>query len=67
MMGGMGFGWFFWIIILVVIIVGIQQFTSRNQYFNNNDSETPLDIIRKRYAKGEITKEEFEEMEKKIK
>lgn len=64
MMGGMGFGWFFWIIILVVIIVGIQQFTSRNQYFNNNGSETPLDIIRKRYAKGEITKEEFE---KKIK
>ena len=67
MMGGMGFGWFFWIIILVIVIVGIQQFTSRNQYFSNNDSETPLDIIRKRYAKGEITKKKIEKMEKKIK
>ncbi len=66
MMGGIGFGWFFWIIIIVVVIVGIQQFTTRNQQFNNQDSETPLDIITKRYAKGEITKEEFEEMKKKI-
>ena len=66
MMGGMGFGWFFWIIIIGVIIWGILQFTNRNQQFNNKDSETPLDIITRRYAKGEITKEEFEEMKNKI-
>ena len=66
MMGGMGFGWFFWIIILGVVIWGILHFSNRNQQFNNQDSETPLDIITKRYAKGEITKEEFEEMKKKI-
>ena len=66
MMGGMGFGWFFWIIILGVVIWGILQFSNRNQQFNNQDSETPLDIITKRYAKGEITKEEFEVMKKKI-
>lgn len=67
MMNGIGFGWFFWIIILGVIIWGILQFTNRNQQSNKADLETPLDILKKRYAKGEITKEEFEEMEKKIK
>ncbi|MEE8336323.1 MAG: SHOCT domain-containing protein [Candidatus Neomarinimicrobiota bacterium] len=29
-------------------------------------SETPMDILKKRYAQGEITKAEFEEMKKEL-
>jgi putative membrane protein len=33
---------------------------------NENGSETSLGILKKRYAKGEITKDEFEQMKKDI-
>ncbi len=63
--GGMWFSWLFWIILIVVIIWAIIQFTNRSQpmnFTNSIDNETSLDILKKRYAKGEITKEEFEKM-----
>ncbi len=67
MFGGMWFGWIFWIVLIVIIIWAVVQFTNRNQSTNTTNivsKETPLDILKKRYAKGEITKEQFEEMKK---
>ncbi|MDG6773876.1 SHOCT domain-containing protein [Thiomicrorhabdus sp. ZW0627] len=56
--GGMGM-WIFWIVLLIVIFVLIRMLSSSNQ---NVSSETPLEILQKRYAKGEIDQETYEKM-----
>lgn len=64
-MGGMWFGWIFWIIIIGAVIYLIVRLNNQNSRFTQH-SETALDILKKRYAKGEISKEEFEEKKKDI-
>ena len=64
--GGFWFGWIFWIVIIGAVIWLIISQSGKNRYQNqiNPHLESPLDIIKKRYAKGEISKEQFEEMKK---
>ena len=64
---GMGVGmWIFWIVILlfVVFIIKIIVDKSPNQF--DTRLESPLEILEKRYARGEINKDEFESMKKKL-
>lgn len=61
---GMGFGWIWMIIFWALVIVGvvyIVQVATRSGR-NHDKHEAPLEILKKRYAKGEISKEEFEKM-----
>jgi putative membrane protein len=37
-----------------------------SQNKNGQNNESPMETLKKRYAKGEITKEQFEEMKKNI-
>ena len=76
-MGSENFGWGgWWIFPVICIIVMFFFFTmfrrggfrppwgqnSDRHHSESKDSETPIDILKKRYAKGEITKEEFDQM-----
>ncbi|MCJ7773751.1 MAG: SHOCT domain-containing protein [Desulfobacterales bacterium] len=64
-MGGLFMG-IVWIVILLVIGYSIYYFI-KNKDISNGANETPLDILKKRYAKGEITKEEYEQMKEDLK
>jgi putative membrane protein len=48
------------ILLLFLVILLLRCFTARRN--NAPQSETPQDIIKKRYARGEITAEEYEHM-----
>jgi putative membrane protein len=52
-----------WIIIIIAGVIIYVLFRSRKpRYYDTSHSESAMDILKKRYAKGEISKEEFERM-----
>ncbi|MDP3283558.1 MAG: SHOCT domain-containing protein [Desulfobacterales bacterium] len=52
-----------WIIIIIAGVILYVLFKSRKpRYYDAPYSESAMDILKKRYAKGEISKEEFEKM-----
>ncbi len=74
MMGwGYGTGWFgmiimaaFWIAIIVGIVFLIRWLviSTRTGGQGASSVDSPLEILKRRYARGEINKEEFEEKKK---
>lgn len=60
---GMGLGWIIGLLVLVAIIWLISQaFTKGGQPIEKKNSA--LDILKERYARGEIDKQEFETRKK---
>ena len=57
-----------WILMVLIwgglIALGILSFRWFMKHNNAADRQTPLDIAKERYAKGEITKEQFEQIKK---
>ncbi len=69
MMGGYGYGGMFMgILFLILLAVAIyfivQNVRSKNGIGQTQDS--PINILKKRYAKGEITKEDFDRMKNEL-
>jgi putative membrane protein len=64
----MGYGWIvmvlFWALIILAIAYMVRTFSRRAG--QSGAEETPLSILKKRYAKGDITKEEFDRMKDNI-
>jgi putative membrane protein len=74
MMGGWGLGWFggifmfiFWALVIVGLIFLIKwliQGTRGGSASLRGNSSSALEILKERYARGEIDKQEFEEKKK---
>jgi putative membrane protein len=71
MYGGMGFWWLLNAFFIIFVIVGIallvvwivKQWGAEG---HTARGESAMDVLKKRYARGEITKDEFDSMKKDI-
>jgi len=59
-------GLIFLIIIIAIVLFVFFSFRNNISFFGSSGHETPLEILKRRYAKGEISKEEFEKIKKDI-
>lgn len=76
MMGGWGTGWFggifmivFWVLVIIALVFLIKwliQSTKGDKDIAHGSSRA-LDIVKERYARGEIDKEEFQRMKADLK
>ena len=70
MMGGYGMGWGFggifmilwWVLIIGGIVVLVRWLSNTSGCSHPTSEKTPLDILKERYARGEITRETYEQM-----
>ncbi len=49
-----------WIVIIALALIAVWYF-NRNKFDFSTKKEKPLDILKKRFAAGEITSQEYEE------
>jgi len=61
--GHMGFGWLFWIALIIAGFFLIRGNLSGNSS-NQKTDQSALEILKQRYARGEISKDEFDRMKK---
>jgi putative membrane protein len=61
---GMEFGWLFIVIFTIFMVLGLIHLVNLISGSRGREihGESPLHILKRRYAKGEITKEEFEKI-----
>lgn len=74
--GGNMMGWFggglmmivFWVLLIAFIVWAVRGFSGKNccSHSSHVSDSNALEILKERYAKGEIDKKEFEEKKKDI-
>ncbi len=71
---GMGWGWMvggimmvvFWALIVIGIVALVKVVMTGSGASESRSAETPLEILRRRYAAGELTNEQFEAMKRDV-
>jgi putative membrane protein len=58
---GMGWGWIIGVIVLVVVIWIFIRAMYQTGSRKEPERKSPLDVLKDRYARGDISREEFEE------
>ncbi|MDT8403194.1 SHOCT domain-containing protein [Sulfuriflexus sp.] len=69
--GGMFFGgsfmWIFWILLIVILVVVVKAMSNTGGSGSKpTQDESPMEILKKRYARGEIDEEEFDRRRKEL-
>ncbi|OGZ76589.1 MAG: hypothetical protein A3G45_01750 [Candidatus Staskawiczbacteria bacterium RIFCSPLOWO2_12_FULL_37_15] len=72
MMGfGYGYGWIgaifmivFWVLVILAIVSFVSWLVRQSKGTTNDNGNQAMDILKERYAKGEINKEEFKAKKK---
>ena len=64
---GGGYMWLFWVVlVIVIVIVGRNMAANSNGSSVSSNDETPLTILKKRFAKGEIDEDEYRRRSKEL-
>lgn len=60
--------WLIWIPFLIICIVLLLKFVDNGSFgkIERSKQESPMDILKRRYANGEINTEEYEERKKQL-
>ncbi len=63
---GMGIGWLFMLLFWLLAVVGIVALIKWFVASSNAGGSRALNTLKERYAKGDITREQFEQMKRDI-
>jgi putative membrane protein len=63
---GGGFMWIFWLLVIVAIFAVARSIMGSSASGNDSKSDSPLSILEKRYARGEIDREEYLEKKREL-
>ncbi len=62
----MGWGWIIGLIILGITVWLIVKSINQNRASRDSSTKSAMDILKERYAKGEIDEEEYDERKKNL-
>ncbi|HEY9052661.1 MAG TPA: SHOCT domain-containing protein [Gammaproteobacteria bacterium] len=64
---GGGYMWLVWVLIIAVLVILVKSITdSSSGSIQTRNDESPMSILKKRFARGEIDEEEFNRRKKEL-